>query len=180
MAALLLCAATCAAWARSYWAVERVGIVRHTPGIDSEDHHVYLLVNWGVAELTVGGDPPENFSHVRWAWDRYDAHATNYVGGAQPRWLGWLGVGWSRRQTLVTGETTWSAYLRLSTPTAVLAAAAAWLTRRWLAATRARPGRCAACGYDLRASPERCPECGRLAPTAPPPARPTVPAPPRA
>jgi hypothetical protein len=30
------------------------------------------------------------------------------------------------------------------------------LTRR-----RPRPGRCPACGYDLRATPDRCPECGR-------------------
>ena len=35
----------------------------------------------------------------------------------------------------------------------------AWLSRpRKLA-----PGRCPACGYDLRASPERCPECGTAA-----------------
>jgi len=35
------------------------------------------------------------------------------------------------------------------------------LVRRWR--RRRRPGRCPACGYDLRATPDRCPECGAAA-----------------
>jgi hypothetical protein len=40
---------------------------------------------------------------------------------------------------------------------------AIWTSLRFRSQTREKSGRCAKCGYDLRATPDRCPECGEIA-----------------
>ncbi len=55
----------------------------------------------------------------------------------------------------------WIPYWLLFVLSAVLPAI--WATKRWRRARRLRHGKCAVCGYDLRATPDRCPECGGVA-----------------
>jgi hypothetical protein len=64
----------------------------------------------------------------------------------------------------------WPLVLTLTLPTI-------WFVRALHRRGRNTPGRCPACGYDLRATPDRCPECGMIAAPAaeatgaPPPSR---------
>ena len=152
----MLFAAVVGVWVRSFWVSDWVGRVYYTPGIVTEDHHVYLRTVRGKAVLVGGGDPPGNFSHVRWAWRR--SEPWNYPAGPDgPPLLRALGIGWENEHRVLTGETTCGVQVHLAWPASLLG-----LTTCFLALRRRRPrrGLCATCGYDLRATPGRCPECG--------------------
>ncbi|HUR53988.1 MAG TPA: hypothetical protein VMZ71_07645 [Gemmataceae bacterium] len=61
----------------------------------------------------------------------------------------------------------WSAYVPFGYVVALFAATPLVRGyRRYRRGSRRRPGHCAKCGYDLRATPSRCPECGAMAKAA--------------
>jgi hypothetical protein len=78
----------------------------------------------------------------------------------------WIITGVSRPFMRLDGEPDWDyRYHAAHVPYWSLVALFALLPAirvgcRWIRRRRNAPGRCATCGYDLRASPGRCPECG--------------------
>ena len=161
---LALFVATVVLWARSYWVSDRVGRVHYTPGIASEDHHVYLQTTPGTAVIVGGGDPADNFSDVRWVWGRLEP--SHYpLGRDGTPWLRAAGIGWEYERVVETGETTWGAQVRLAWPASLSGlAAASLIALRARRAARRAGGVCASCGYNLTGNVSGvCPECGQAA-----------------
>lgn len=155
-------------WVRSFFVSDNWGANRYTPAtgaIDSRLVHaiggsVYVVRSTMV--LPPGAAPPLASSvDSRW---RYGAEP----GGAKPPTPPPLFFRHrtSYSPTRRSPRAIHLSYVRVTSvrllPVMVLSAllpglwALLWVRRR----RAARPGCCAACGYDLRASPERCPECG--------------------
>jgi hypothetical protein len=105
-------------------------------------------------------------------WVNPDQHLNMGYYSVPPRPDSWahsfLGVGWERG-ALSSPIASWTA---IGIPYAYLLALFSLLPAirlyRWRRCRKLnRPGHCAICGYDLRATPDRCPECGTPAPAPP-------------
>ena len=155
---MLLCAATVILWTRSYRHLDDIGLyptARQYWLLRSAEGRIYF-------QHTGAGEPIFK--------DRHTQYTTGELARLRYENLpfNWRIAGFAcGRQTFAFGGVTFSFHfcqLPHAGAAAFFAIAPAWWFRTALRRHRARvrraAGRCAACGYDLRASPARCPECG--------------------
>ena len=104
-----------------------------------------------------------------WKFGRYGWRSSNFDGSAQVEpdfqhsdfHKRWHDFG------IVRGDTWWPrpSYIAVLCPTwsviaVLLLPMGLWAGIGWRQRRRVKPGHCANCGYDLRATPDKCPECG--------------------
>ena len=181
---LLLCASTAVLWIESYRnprTIERNHFLGWMPvspdgraGGISRIRHTWLMLARGRVEIHFGElrqsnvrppdaeevamwnslqyvDPPQSQRGpwwtrmgFEWQWDPHEGvleYGISAYGGAMPQIRRVAAPLWAL--TILTG----------ALPTI-------WLAAVWRRRRRMVQGRCATCGYDLRASTARCPECG--------------------
>lgn len=179
---LLLCVATTAFWARSYYVCDLYvydGFDRKGPPYVMT--RVWIDVDFGGVGIVwsrsvcTSAAPDEA---LRWfeayvreeptGWRRLIKPGRGYPvveSRATPAFdhFGLLvsrtpqpGIGGLKHPTVRATVPLWLLTTLFAAPPAL------WIRRRWRLLKRIRNGGCLVCGYDLRATPERCPECGTI------------------
>jgi hypothetical protein len=105
------------------------------PGFVTERKQGWQFESW---------DPGKGGDECGWCWSVFSTHR-NALG------------------TIVGSEVSHSVSIRFWVIAVAFSILPALRVREFVRQRRlARQGKCATCGYDLRATPDRCPECGAI------------------
>ena len=175
---LLVCAAAITFWVRSYSGsdyMSRMTLVAiDSRSITHEERELSCTrgqIRWGAEEYTYISHQPitdvlwQTIGTTTWSHGRL---GVGHVGWESPTprsfwnrlgfdtWQDGMETSFSSSSKQVRSAPAWLAVLVFAIPPGL------WLLRRLRRRRTVGEGRCAVCGYDLRATPERCPECGTM------------------
>ncbi|MDB5356644.1 MAG: hypothetical protein JWN24_3097 [Phycisphaerales bacterium] len=164
---LLLCVGTCVMWARSYqtndelvW-LNKHGWRRVALARGYVEVKVFLCKLWKEPDASYG---LKYYRHRACGPEDYLVEVNLVELEQDDRYVEWgkMGFAWHslRRSDGTLHALAVAPFWFIAAATVVLPLG--WTARRWRSRIRGRIGRCAACGYDLRATPDRCPECGTV------------------
>ena len=168
---LLLCAALCVLWVRSYFVGEQIGWQRSVPAA-GEFRATYVRSGAGGLSVTFLSALPTDAAQIARMKSAVEREPLQRTVDPRPRYP-WVRTPARLRslgfQTTLDHQAQaspfrpirrfvvpyWFLAIAAAAPPAIRLASAAKRERR-----RRRIGLCPHCGYDLRATPDRCPECG--------------------
>jgi hypothetical protein len=164
-ASTVLAIATLAAWARTFWVQDLINYVRESKGpteirytaVQFASQYGCLVTNWSEHYVSIPAGDSSSDVFIPVLGLKHDSYRS-YANRVTKSWP-MPSVAGNGPETIVV--LPYWLLLIVSLPLPI------YSTIAHLRAARAsRPGRCRACGYDLRATPDRCPECGAIPSTS--------------
>ncbi|HEY7118309.1 MAG TPA: hypothetical protein VH475_17100 [Tepidisphaeraceae bacterium] len=165
---LVLCAATVVVWVRSCWRIDELQILSadHHEAIHTYPHGIWFVLGTNLPDWP--GTTWQSRPVVPGTWfgqfDRFlipTVQRTTRPFDKQDYYR-FLGFVYADAQYPSTMRTSRNRYVGVPLYFVLILTIALPAVRLWKRSRRPRPGTCARCGYDLRATPERCPECGQV------------------